>query len=260
MRNILNFLLIVVFIFSAKVSFAQNIHFVKNGVVEFEKKANMYALLKKKINADNESYYAAAFEDYKKNNPQFKTLKSTLNFTQSKSLYKWSETDDVTRNGWFGADPLADLKNTIFTNFDTQKSTTAKSVFEENYLVTDSIRNITWKITDETREIAGYQCRRANAIIMDSVYVVAFYTDQIAVSGGPESFAGLPGMILGLALPHDNVTWFATKVTETEVPEKELVAPTKGKQVNDKGLTDVLMGAMKDWGNYGQSYLKAFLL
>ena len=122
------------------------------------------------------------------------------------------------------------------------------------------MRLITWKITDETREIAGYQCRRANAIIMDSVYVVAFYTDQIAVSGGPESFTGLPGMILGLALPHDNVTWFATKVTEMLVPEKDLAPPTKGKPVNDKGLSEVLMGAMKDWGEYGQSYLKAFLL
>ncbi len=55
----------------------------------------------------------------------------------------------------------------------------------------DSTRKITWKITDEMREIAGFSCRRANAIMLDSIYVVAFYTDQIPVSGGPESFSGL---------------------------------------------------------------------
>jgi GLPGLI family protein len=31
---------------------------------------------------------------------------------------------------------------------------------------------------------------------MDSVFIVAFYTDQIVTSGGPESFNELPGMIL----------------------------------------------------------------
>jgi GLPGLI family protein len=48
--------------------------------------------------------------------------------------------------------------------------------------------------------IAGFNCRRANAMIMDSIYVVAFYTDEILTTGGPESFSGLPGMILGVAL------------------------------------------------------------
>ncbi|RYG04202.1 MAG: GLPGLI family protein, partial [Chitinophagaceae bacterium] len=128
------------------------------------------------------------------------------------------------------------------------------------YLVKDTIRKINWKITDETREIAGYECRRANAIIMDSVYVVAYYANQIAVSGGPESFAGLPGMILGLALPHENITWFATKVTEVTVPEKELLPPTKGKPVDNAGLKKVLMAAMKDWGEWAQPDLKAFSL
>ena len=124
----------------------------------------------------------------------------------------------------------------------------------------DSVRKINWKITTETREIAGYQCRRANALIMDSIYVVAFYTDQIPVSGGPESFGGLPGMILGLALPHENMTWFATKVTDRAVTPKELYIPVKGKPVDNKGLMNVLGKAFKNWGSEAQSNLKAFTL
>jgi GLPGLI family protein len=155
---------------------------------------------------------------------------------------------------------MAVQNNTIFTDLTAKSVTMQKNVFEELFLVKDTTRKINWKITTETRDIAGYKCRRANALVMDSIYVVAFYTDEIAVSGGPESFSGLPGMILGVALPHENVTWFATKVSEIVVTAKAIAAPTKGKATNKKGLMDILKGATKDWGDYANSYLKAFNL
>jgi GLPGLI family protein len=95
---------------------------------------------------------------------------------------------------------------------------------------------------------------------MDSIYVVAFYTDEIPLPGGPESFTGLPGMILGVALPHDNVTWFATKVTDTIVPETSLKVPAKGKVVTYAGLKTTLTNVMKDWGEYGRKFFSIFLL
>lgn len=240
--------------------FAQNVHFIQNGVIEFEKKANMYAIIKKKIDKETDSYYAQAFEAYKKNNPQFKVSKSSLSFNKDKSLYKWPAVEETMNDNWISEDALADLKNTVATNFDTQSSITQKKVYEDVYLVKDSVRHINWKITDETRDIAGYECRRANAIIMDSVYVVAYYSNQIAVSGGPESFAGLPGMILGLALPHENVTWFATKVTETTVDEKDLLPPAKGKPTDNNSLKATLLKAMKNWGAYAHPIFKAYSL
>jgi GLPGLI family protein len=126
--------------------------------------------------------------------------------------------------------------------------------------VSDSTRKINWKITNEIRNIAGYDCRRANAIIMDSIYVVAFYTDKIPVSGGPESFSGLPGMILGVALPYEHVTWFASSVTEQPVGEDKLKAPTKGKALNQAGLLSTLKAALKNWGSYANEALKGFEL
>jgi GLPGLI family protein len=135
-----------------------------------------------------------------------------------------------------------------------------KHVFDEVFLVKDSTRHINWKITTETRDIAGYKCRRANALVLDSIYVVAFYTDEITTTGGPEMFNGLPGMILGVALPHENVTWFATKVSEVVVTPKQLAAPKQGKPTTNKGLVETLKGALKDWGDYAKSYYKAFQL
>lgn len=260
MKTTLQYILVFAVIFISNDLFAQNIHFVQNGVIEFEKRSNMYALIKKKINKDNESYMAPVFEQYKKNTPQFKVAKSTLSFTKDKSLYKWPEVEETVNSNWAARDALVDLKNTIATDYNSQTSTSQKSVYEDTYLVKDTLRKINWKITDETREIAGYECRRANAIIMDSIYVVAYYSNQIAVSGGPESFTGLPGMILGLALPHENISWFATKVTEVNVPEMDLTPPTKGKATNNKGLTDKITSALKNYGPEALSELKAFSL
>lgn len=251
-------LLLAVLLNNQKVA-AQHVHFVENGIIEFEKRANIYAITTKKISAGIDTYLASAFEAYKKNNPQFQVSVSTLNFTKDKSLYQFPQSDQVFSNSWI-SDPIADLKNIIFTDFRTDSSITQKNVYETKYLVKDAVRKINWKITDETREIAGYQCRRANAIILDSVYVVAYYTNEIAVSGGPESFGGLPGMILGLALPHDHITWFAKSVKEVAIQEKDLKAPAKGKATNNKSLREVLDGAMKDWGEYGKPMLKALSL
>ena len=201
-----------------------------------------------------------AFDNYKKNNPQFKSAKSTLKFNSEQSYYKFM--DDLTppNNNWLANDPLVNMKNVVSTDFKTETSVAQKSVYEATYLVKDSVRKIIWKITDETREIAGYECRRANAIIMDSIYVVAYYANQIAVSGGPESFTGLPGMILGLALPHENITWFATKVTEITVPEKELWPPSKGTPANNKTLKDKVTSALKNYGPEALAELKGFVL
>ncbi|MGN8072235.1 GLPGLI family protein [Mucilaginibacter sp. 22184] len=239
--------------------FAQNKHFTENGTITFEKTVNMYALIEKQINKDNESYLRPAFDSYKKSQKQFKALKSTMTFGNNKTLYTPIEPETAT-GGFFSDSPMAGQVNTVFTDLSAGSVINQKKVFEETFLVKDSTRKINWKITSETREIAGYTCRRANALVLDSIYVVAFYTEEIPVSGGPELFNGLPGMILGVALPHENMTWFATKVTDMPVDEKSLAPPKKGKAVNNKSLYTTLSSVMKDWGEYARPYLKAFML
>jgi GLPGLI family protein len=238
---------------------AQNAHFTTSGTIEFEKSINMYAIIKKMINKDNENYLNQAFEQYKKTQPQFKKMKSVMSFADNKILYT-PLPEEATTNNFFGSSPINTQINTIATDLATGSSITQKKIFEEIFLVKDSLRKINWKITDEFREVAGFNCRRANAVVMDSIYVVAFYTEEIPVSGGPESFTGLPGMILGVALPHDNTSWFATKVTDVSIPPAKLAPPTKGKLVNNKTLRTTIQAAMDDWGSQSQSILKAALL
>ena len=239
---------------------AQHAHFTTSGTIEFEKKINMYALIPKIINKDNEAWLTPVFEAYKKSQPQFKVSKSTLSFSDNKTLFTPVEEEAATGDGYFGNSPMASQNNVIYTDLASKTGVFQKKVFDELFLVKDSTRNIKWKITDETREIAGYTCRRANAIMMDSIYVVAFYTTEIPVSGGPESFTGLPGMILGIALPHENMTWFATKVTDMTLAPNVVVPPKKGKPIDRKGFNATIQKAFKDWGSEAPFYAKAFSL
>ena len=237
----------------------QHARFTTEGSIEFEKSVNMHAQIKKMINKNNETFYLPAFEQYKKSQPQFKTMKSTLSFSKDKTLYS-PVVGEASPMTFFSELPAANQHSIIYTDLNTSISTAQKNVYEELFLVTDSTRKINWKLTSETRDIAGYNCRRANALIMDSIYVVAFYTDEIPVSGGPESFTGLPGMILGVALPHENITWFAKMVNDKVLPAGTIIAPKKGKVTTSAGLISTLKNALKNWGEYAQTQLKAYLL
>jgi GLPGLI family protein len=95
---------------------------------------------------------------------------------------------------------------------------------------------------------------------MDSIYVVAFYTDEILTSGGPESFSGLPGMILGVALPHEHVSWFATRVQGISIPDAQVGAPVKGKKITNAALLQTVEHSLKDWGKEGRQYMRALML
>lgn len=239
----------MLFIFCGTKVHAQNSIFLSQGKIEFEKKINLYA----QIDDDEDQGWKDLM---RKTMPQFKVTYFNLEFNNNKTLYKPGRENPDNNKLW----EQAAEDNVVFTDLSNAQSSSQKRVFEQTFLVQDSTRKIQWKITDEKRIIAGFECRRANALIMDSIYVVAFYTDAIITSGGPESFTGLPGIILGVAIPHEHITWFATKVYTENISDADLVAPTRGKKVNNVSLKTTLQSATKDWGKWGKRYVQAMML
>lgn len=216
--------------------------FVLKGKIEFEKKTNLYKQLE---NEEDETWRNMI----KKMMPPSKTTYFDLYFNGNKTMYTPGREVAAAQKvpEWFEG-PATD--NIVYTDLDQQIYSSQKTVFDDVFNIQDTVRKMNWKITSDTRTIAGLECRKATAIIMDSVFVVAFYTDQIVTPGGPESFAGLPGMILGLAVPRLNTTWFATKLELVDVKETTLVPPKKGKKTNVNNLKVQLNSAMKNWGKW----------
>ncbi|MGN6534069.1 MAG: GLPGLI family protein, partial [Ginsengibacter sp.] len=173
------------------------------------------------------------------------------------SIYQPGRESDTKVTAFFRS-PAID--NEVYSDYATRKSVARKNVFEKSFLIEDSLRNATWKITNDFREIAGFNCRRATTISMDSVVVVAFYTDEIMVPGGPESFNGLPGMILGLVINRLHTTWYATKVDVNSVNIKDITPPAKGKKATNTEVFETLKKSLSDWGDYATRNIWAIMI
>lgn len=115
---------------------------------------------------------------------------------------------------------------------------------DDKYILKDSLQSITWRFTDEYREIAGYNCRRVNGATADSLYLVAFYTDQIPLAGGPALIGGLPGMILGLAIPEMHINYWARNVEFTVDNVTSNWRDKKSKQLTAAELFDLLKSSV----------------
>lgn len=195
--------------------------FVPYGKITFEKKINLQRSL------ENSRLPQEAREKVKK----YQNSNWDLIFDQHRSLYKPGARADEEESRGFFLFSLSKPSNEIYSDYSQNRRVLKRSVMDDNYLLTDTIPVLNWKIMHELRTIAGYECRKAIGIIHDTVYVVAFYTDEILLRGGPEGFSGLPGMILGLAIPRYHTTWFATKVEAFTNHQAELIPATKGKRI-----------------------------
>ncbi len=214
--------------------------FITKGKIEFERKTNTHRLYFK--NSGDDSWTALM----KKEIPQFKTDYFDLIFDETSSLYKPGKESAVAKNGFFES-PAQD--NFVYKNFTQQLTISQKNAFDNKFLLTDSLKTAKWRMEAETRTIAGFECHKAITTICDSVVVVAFYTDQIISLSGPESFSGLPGMIMGLAVPRLYTTWFATKLENiTSADEKLIAPPAKGKKATLSELNATILSAIKNWG------------
>lgn len=59
----------------------------------------------------------------------------------------------------------------------------------------DKLISWNWEITNETKVISGYNCKKAVSRAFNA-YFSAWFTEDIPVNAGPEKFDGLPGLIL----------------------------------------------------------------
>lgn len=214
--------------------------FTITGKIEYERKVNIYAQM---AEMDNNEW----FEKLKAQIPKFSSSYFDLVFDTARTIYRpGREVEQNSLLKMFGGGPA--MENIVYTDLNTQKVTAAKKVYEQKFLVLDTMRKMDWVVKDEIRTIADFKCRKAVGRICDSVYVVAFYTDDIPVSGGPEMFGGLPGMILELAIPRLHTTWVADKVELIVPKETDFTIPEKGKKVNEQQLGDAVRDGFKDWG------------
>lgn len=205
------------------------------GKVTYERKTNLYKRMKH-------------WEDVKewiKEADKVKVEDFELTFNDSTACFKPVETEERDNFEW------ATNRNTTFQFKASDTKVTFKKIWGEEFMLRDSLVKRKWKITDGQRNIAGYNCRKAIWVENDSSRVYAWYADEIIPGFGPESFNGLPGLILGLATEDGGTIYFAKKV-EIIQPKAEafLLPKTKKKPMKTTEFKDQLVKqyGKEKWG------------
>jgi GLPGLI family protein len=231
-------------LFCSEVSFAQYAYFGTRGKISFDKitytrarMRDMMSTMDSQRSPGGRGGMGMMGRDLE-NFPESSTQNFELFFDDNQTLMRNVEIEDQktsvggqvtgrmnsrnSRGGNFGGMPRPNMRNTNNQKViyqDLKKSTSEIQVtIDETYVLSDSLDSITWRFTDEYRNIAGYECRRVNGSTKDSLYLIAFYTDQIPVSAGPALVHGLPGMVLGLVIPEMHIHYWATAVAYTNDP------------------------------------------
>ncbi|WP_294825224.1 GLPGLI family protein, partial [uncultured Flavobacterium sp.] len=145
---------------------------------------------------------------------------------------------------------------TLYKNLKDQVSLTETEMFGKEFLITEMLDKLDWKLTGETKKIGIYNCYKATAVIKaeqdeaeDKALtltsdrpkdrsITAWYTPDVPVSNGPSGYWGLPGLILEVS--DGRTTLLCSKITLNPKEKFEIKAPKKGSKVNRKEFDEIM--------------------
>ena len=121
--------------------------FVSKATIEYEMKANIQKTM------GNGSWW----DMIKDQLPTFKTGYFKLTFADNKSVYKFDHWDGKVKLPEFLT--KSDEESVWYYNYNAAKLNMQKSVWGSQFSIEDSIPVLEWRVTNENRIIAGFNCR-----------------------------------------------------------------------------------------------------
>lgn len=187
---------------------------ITNAKITYERKTNLYKRFKKN----------PQIQRWIKEEDKIKIDYFELFIGDTCSVFRPQESDLKENYSW------TTTKNTVYQYPGQNKRYLIKSMWGEELHLTDTLQKRRWHISESTRKIAGYTCRKAIWEPNDSTRIYAWFSYDVIPSYGPESFNGLPGTILGIANEDGGIVYFAKKV-EILRPDPALFIPPKKKKI-----------------------------
>lgn len=174
----------------------------------------------------------------------------TLTFNTHESSYKRVEELDQNGNVSSGGIQIRMTggDGIIYRNTKTKVHKESEDLFGKEFLIVDEPESRDWKILNEFKQIGQYECQKAvfesttrqmtvdsengNEVVekIDTIQVVAWFAPSIPVSHGPDSYWGLPGLIL--EVKNGNFSILCTKVVMNSDDIGEIEIPKKGKKIS----------------------------
>ena len=167
-----------------------------------------------------------------------------LHFNDSSSVFVPLESDIPDEREW------STMSNRSYQNLNSNVRQQEFSFWGTKVLLRDTLTQRKWKITESSRNIAGYNCKQAVWQANDTIRIYAWYAEELISSTGPETFNGLPGVILGLATEDGGVVYFAKEVKPMKVNIVENIPTGKPKDwYNEESLRALVIDRFSSWGS-----------
>lgn len=188
--------------------------------------------------------------------------KYTLNFDKTSSIYEGEAQLAPPSGGNISISINNSEGGRQYKNLKDKNTITENEIFGKEFLIVDSLHKYDWKLGSETKKIGTYTCYKATVTIRarqlpetvkaisltdgpekDRV-ITAWYTPEIPVSHGPESYWGLPGLIL--EVNDGNTTLLCSKVVLNPKDKVEIKAPKKGTKVSQAEFDKIVEKKMEE--------------
>jgi GLPGLI family protein len=125
----------------------------------------------------------------------------------------------------------------LYKNLSEKLSLNQQESWDQKFIISDSLETYDWKISKESKEILGFEVRKAEAKIDSAQAAVAWYAPKLPYKNGPESYQGLPGLILEIEVTNhsdDDEQKFIYKAVSLNVDTENepIERPEKGKEIS----------------------------
>lgn len=187
-------------------------------------------------------------------------LEKTYTLTFNKTVSSFKENASLDAPGTSGPSwGRSNGQGSIYKDLKNRKMIEDVEQFSKRFLVTENMEQPKWELGTETKKIGQFTCYKAtmikidNAVDWGSIFsrrnnqekdstktsekepiktlaVTAWYTPQIPVSTGPDTYWGLPGLILEINA--GRTTMLCTELVLNPEDSIEIDEPSKGAEVS----------------------------
>lgn len=119
------------------------------------------------------------------------------------------------------------------------------------FIYTEKLPQMEWELSDSTKTICYYQCKKAVATVYGRTWTV-WYTPDIPVSAGPYVLKGLPGVILE-ACDADNLFHFVAVGLEQNVSDARIELFEKDKALKCSRSKFLKLRKSEERKTYGEA-------
>ena len=148
--------------------------------------------------------------------PRTEYIDSLRSTPEGEAKYK-----EMARNavmaGKFNDMPKRDGTWYVLKNTGTGQMTTYDVNGIERYRTEETLPKLEWQISDETRNIIGYECQKASTNFHGREWIV-WFTPDVPIMNGPWKLGGLPGIILEATDKSGTFSFIADGIQKSDFP------------------------------------------